>query len=196
MNAHNRNANKVVMIMAMCLLATALVANLAMGQPSNQNQGAAFQNLPMAAPQQVGLSAERLAEIAPFVQKYIDAKEMSGAVTIIARRGKVVHFEAHGLMDVKANKPMQKDTIFRIYSMTKPVVAMAVMKLYEQGKLDLNDPISKYIPAMKNLKVGPQRAELERQVTIHDLLSHTAGLTGDEGGGRTSLEVKKPDLFG
>ena len=141
---------------------------------------AAGQGLPVAAPEQVGLSAEKLAEIGPFIQKYIDAKEMSGAITIIARRGKVIHFEAHGLMDVKANKPMQKDAIFRIYSMTKPVVTVAVMKLYEEGKIDLNDPISKYLPALKNLKVGRERAEMEREITISDLLSNTAGLTGDE----------------
>ncbi|MHC4179712.1 MAG: serine hydrolase domain-containing protein, partial [Planctomycetota bacterium] len=110
---------------------------------------AAGKGLPVAAPEQVGLSGKKLAEIGPFVQKYIDAQEMSGAITIIARRGKVIHFEAHGLMDVNANKPMQEDAIFRIYSMTKPVVAVAVMRLYEEGKIDLNDPISRYLPAMK-----------------------------------------------
>ena len=144
---------------------------------------AAGQGLPMAAPRQVGLSDEGLQRIDPVAQKLIDEKQLAGAVTIVARRGKVVQFEAYGMMDLEAKKPMQKDTIFRIYSMTKATVSVAVMMLCEEGKLELDAPVSKYVPELKGLKVAEDPdaeevtlVEAKREMTVRDLLRHTSGL--------------------
>jgi CubicO group peptidase (beta-lactamase class C family) len=134
---------------------------------------AAAQDLPTAAPKQVGLSPEKIAKIGETVQKSIDKKQLAGAVTIVARRGKVVWFDARGMMDIKAKKPMRKDTIFRIYSMTKAVASVAAMVLVEEGKLELDAPVSKYVPAAKEMKVGGKKQA--REMTVRDLLRHTAG---------------------
>ena len=152
---------------------------------------------PTARPEDVGLSAERLKRVTELMRRHIDARTFSGAVTLIARNGRIAHFEAHGLMDLESKKPMQKDTIFRIMSMTKPVVGVAVLMLVEEGKLRLTDPVSKFIPELQNLKVtvpntagvvaaapsgavsAPQPGRLvdaERQITVRDLLTHTSGL--------------------
>lgn len=135
-------------------------------------------------PEEVGLSASRLSRINTVMQCYVDQNKLAGVVTLVARRGQVAHFEAFGLMDMAAHKPMQLDTLFRLYSMTKPIVSVACMMLYEQGHFHLSDPVSKFIPAFKDLKVlvtpGFTRLELiepEREVTIRDLLTHTAGLS-------------------
>ncbi|NQU25365.1 MAG: beta-lactamase family protein [Candidatus Nealsonbacteria bacterium] len=144
----------------------------------------AGQALPTATPQQVGLSAEGLERVGPVVQKFIDDEQVAGAVTIVARRGKVAQFEAYGMMDIDTKKPMQKDTIFRIYSMSKPITSVAVMMLYEEGKLKLDDPASKFLPELKGLKVAedPGADEItkvapKREMTVRDLLRHTSGLT-------------------
>jgi CubicO group peptidase (beta-lactamase class C family) len=138
----------------------------------------------MIEPEYVGMSSERLTRIRPTMEKHIGDDKMAGAVTLIARRGKVVHLECVGLMDRERNAPMQTDTIFRIYSMTKPIICVALMTLYEQGHFHLFDPASEFIPAFADLKVyvgetnsGIQLADLEREVTIHDLLTHTSGMT-------------------
>ena len=102
-----------------------------------------------AAPHEVGLSVERLEGISTITQQLIDEERLAGAVTVVARRGKVTHFKAHGMMDVAANKPMRKDTIFRIYSMTKPIAAVAVMMLCEERKLQLDAPVSMYLPRIR-----------------------------------------------
>ena len=134
---------------------------------------AAGQVLPTAAPREVGLSAEKLGRLGPAVQKLLDNKHLAGAVTIVARRGKVVQFEAYGMRDLQAKKPMQKDTIFRIYSMTKPIVSVAVMMLCEEGKLKLDAPVWNYIPAARGMKLtGGEKA---KEMTVRDLLRHTAG---------------------
>ena len=96
---------------------------------------------PTVRPEEVGLSAERLKRVTELMQRHIDAKTFSGAVTLVARNGRIAHFEAQGLMDLESKKPMQKDAIFRIMSMTKPVVGVAVMMLVEDGKLRLTDPV-------------------------------------------------------
>ena len=106
---------------------------------------AAGQDLPTATPEEIGMSADGLARIGTVVQKFIDDKQLAGVVTIVARRGKVVHFEARGMRDIAASKAMTKDTIFRIYSMTKAVVSVAAMILVTDGKLELDVPASKYI---------------------------------------------------
>ena len=91
-----------------------------------------------AKPEEVGFSSERLGRVHQAIQRHIDAKDISGAVTIVARRGRIAHFEAHGLMDIEANKPMPKDGIFRLASMSKPIAGAAVMMLVEEGKIRLN----------------------------------------------------------
>ena len=111
-----------------------------------------------AKPEDVGMSSERLQRINQFVQRYIDAKEITGAVTVVARRGKVVHFEAQGLMDVEAKTPMRKDAIFRMASMSKPVTGVAILMLVEEGKVRLTDPVSRFIPGFKNLQVADGEA--------------------------------------
>jgi CubicO group peptidase (beta-lactamase class C family) len=144
-------------------------------------------NLPAAKPEEVGMSTERLKRLSAAIQVYIEDGELPGAVTLIARRAKVVHFEAQGLMDIDAKRPMRTDAIFRLGSMTKPFASVAVMKLFEEGRFLLSDPISKFIPEFKNPQVAvlapPEkdlaRAKLvpaEREITIRDLLTHTAGL--------------------
>jgi CubicO group peptidase (beta-lactamase class C family) len=150
---------------------------------------------PTARPEEVGLSAERLKRVTELMQRAIDAKTFSGAVTLVARNGRIAHFEAQGLMDLESKKPMQKDTIFRIMSMTKPVVGVAVMMLVEEGKVRLTDPVSRFIPELQNLKVtvlntegvaqpgnaiaapmATRTVDAARAITIRDLLTHTSGL--------------------
>jgi len=146
--------------------------------------GALAQELPTAKPESVGISSERLERIATAVQHNIDDKRIAGAVTLVARRGRVVWFKPQGMMDREAGKPMQPDTMFRICSMTKPITSLAVMMLYEEGRFLLEDPISKYLPEFKNPKVlvkpasgEPYSIPATREITIRDLLRHTSGLT-------------------
>lgn len=134
-------------------------------------------------PEKVGISSERLDRIRPVMQNYIDDKVIAGAITLVARQGQVAYLECHGLMDVEANKPMQPDTIFRIYSMTKPITCVAMMMLLEEGRFQLFDPVAKYIPEFADLMVLVDRSEkgivvtdLEHEMTIRDLFTHTAGL--------------------
>lgn len=138
----------------------------------------------IASPESVGMSSERLARIGIATAPYIGDDKIAGAVTLVARRGKIVHLESVGLLDRETGQPMRDDTICRLCSMTKPVTAVALMMLYEHGRFQLSDPVSKWIPAFADLKVyaGGTRAEmklepLKRAVTVHDLLTHTAGLT-------------------
>ena len=145
---------------------------------------AGAQAIPVAQPESVGLSSERLQRIATVVQRDIDQKRISGAVTLVARRGRIVWLKAQGMMDREAGKPMQTDSIFRICSMTKPITSLAVMMLYEQGYFLLDDPISKYLPEFKNPKVlvkpasgKPYTIPATKEITIRNLLTHTSGLT-------------------
>ena len=145
--------------------------------------------LPTSKPEDVGFSAKRLEQIAPLVKRHVDAGDLSGAVTLVARKGKVVHLEAHGQMDLEAKKPMQTGTLFRMASMTKPITAVAVLMLMEEGKLILGDPVSKFIPEFANGKVaewnqptdprgaGLRLVPVHREMTLQDLLTHTAGMT-------------------
>src|SRR5215831_8014350 len=112
-----------------------------------------------AKPEQVGLSTEGLKRIHELIDRRIESRDVSGAVTLVARRGQVAHLEAQGLMDIETNRPMRKDAIFRIASMTKPVVGVAVLMMMEEGKVRLSDPVSRFIPEFKELKVAiPQQA--------------------------------------
>src|SRR5438093_436872 len=107
-----------------------------------------------AKPEDVGISSERLQRVHNLIQRQIDAGSFSGAVTLVARNGRIAHFEAQGLMDIETKKPMVKDAMFRIMSMTKPVVGLAILMMVEEGKVRLNDPVSRFIPEFKDLKVG------------------------------------------
>src|SRR5271157_4917330 len=111
-------------------------------------------SLPTARPEEVGLSSERLQRIHEMVMRHVEARDISGAVTLVARRGRVIHFEAHGLMDVEAKKPMTRDALFRLASSSKPIIAAAILMLMEEGKLKLTDPVAKYIAEFKNSKVA------------------------------------------
>ena len=136
--------------------------------------------LPRTDPEAVGFSSQRLARIGPSMQKYIDARMVPGVVTLVARHGQVVHLESRGLRDVEANVNMAEDTIFRIMSMTKPVVCVALMMLYEEGHFLLDQPISRYLPSYKNMVVKAKRGLTEpakREITFRDCLTHTAGFS-------------------
>jgi CubicO group peptidase (beta-lactamase class C family) len=175
-------------------------------------------SIPSARPEEVGLSSERLGRIRETVQRHIDAGNVTGAVTLVARKGRIVHFEAQGLADVESKRPMAKDTIFRLASMTKPVTAVAVMMLVEEGKIRLNDPVSKFVPEFKDAKVaigrqtGPAMMAMtmpgqpardpeyyvvpaSREVTIQDMLTHTSGLASGGIGSRmvNKLAPRQPD---
>jgi CubicO group peptidase (beta-lactamase class C family) len=142
------------------------------------------QDIPTAKPESVGLSSERLDRIAAAVGQSIADKQIAGAVTMVVRHGHVAWFKAQGMSDREAAKPMHPDTMFRICSMTKPITSVAVMILYEEGRFQLDDPVSKYLPEFKNPKVlvkpasgQPYSIPAAREITIRDLLRHTSGLT-------------------
>lgn len=135
-------------------------------------------------PETVGLSSERLKRMDMLLDQHINEKKIGGSVVLMARHGKIAYLKASGLADI--DKPMKQDTIFRIVSMTKPLTSTAIMLLYEEGKLLLSDPVSKYIPEFKNQKVIEMLPEgsdfsyklvpVKREVTIHDLLTHQSGI--------------------
>jgi len=119
--------------------------------------------------------APSLAKIVPRMQQFIDEKQIAGSVTLVMRRGKIVHFEPVGWADIAAKRPMTRDNLFAIASMTKPITATAMMILQDEGKLSVDDPVSKYIPKFKEARLADR--PLAREITIHDLMTHTAGLS-------------------
>jgi CubicO group peptidase (beta-lactamase class C family) len=141
------------------------------------------------SPESVGLSSERLERIGRNIQKSVDENRIAGAVSLVARHGKIAYFKAFGMANREDRKPMQTDHIFRVCSMTKPITSVAVMMLYEEGCFLLNDPVSNFIPEFKEMKVldppSPQDktsppgslVEAKRPITIRHLLTHTSGLT-------------------
>ncbi|MBI3861322.1 MAG: beta-lactamase family protein [Planctomycetia bacterium] len=134
----------------------------------------------------------RLAKIAPQMREFVDAKQISGAVTLVAHKGKTVHLEAVGEADVADHRPMTKDTLFGIASMTKPITATAVMMLQDDRKLSIDDPVSKYIPKFKNAQLATGKPS--REITIRDLMTHTSGLPGDQGVKDGSLEKTADEM--
>jgi CubicO group peptidase (beta-lactamase class C family) len=141
--------------------------------------------LPLSSPQALGLSRERLAYIDSFYSAQVKSGAMAGMVLLIARHGKIAHFEAIGYADRESGRKMQPNTIFRLYSMTKPLVATALLMLYEQGRFRLSEPVSNYIPEFAHLRVlrkpdGPvnDTVSLDRPITMEDILRHTSGYTG------------------
>jgi CubicO group peptidase (beta-lactamase class C family) len=140
--------------------------------------------LPTASAESVGVSTERLARFGAGMKSLVDQNRLSGVVTMVARHGKVIEFEAMGKRDIAADLPMEKDSIFRIYSMSKPITGVAMMMLFEEGKWQLNDPVAKYIPEFGDLKVYGTDAsgnmvlkDQTHPVTMRELLSHTGGFT-------------------
>jgi CubicO group peptidase (beta-lactamase class C family) len=152
---------------------------------SRAQQSAPVMDMTPVKPESVGFSSERLERLHFFIQSEIDSKQLAGAVTILARHGKVVDYRTYGVRDLATGAPMAKDTIFRDYSMTKPVTGVAMMILYEQGKWLPSDPISKFIPEFAHLKVfngfdanGKMRlAEPDHPPTMRELMTHSAGFT-------------------
>ncbi len=164
--------------------------------------------IPVAEAESVGMSTERLQRIDAAMQRHIDAGKIQGAVTAVARRGRVVHFEAHGLMDVEAERPMPQDAIFVMASSTKPVLGVAAMILIDEGRIRPSDPVEKYIPEFANMQVAvlaepadkdisPLKVNrrnppahrlvpVQTPITIEHLLTHTSGLVS--GGLGTRLE--------
>ncbi|HZY20160.1 MAG TPA: serine hydrolase domain-containing protein [Ramlibacter sp.] len=151
--------------------------------------GASAQALPTASPEELGLSSERLGRVGAWLQAEVDAKRIPGAVIMVVRNGRVGYYQAVGRQDPARPDPMSRDSIFRIYSMTKPLVSVATLMLAEEGKLVLEAPVSRYIPSFANTRVGVEKTDpatgaksLElvpqrRPITVQDLLRHTSGLT-------------------
>lgn len=168
-------------------------------------------DIPRASAEDVGMSSQRLEQINVVMQRHLDAGDIQGAVTAVARRGKLVHFETHGLMDVDNRREMAEDSLFIMMSSTKPVLGVATMMMIEQGLIRPEDPVSKYIPEFANMKVAVladsetdvsplsvdpdnvpahRLVPAHREITIHDLLTHTSGLAS--GGLGTALQVREP----
>ncbi|MDJ0836519.1 MAG: serine hydrolase domain-containing protein [Acidobacteriota bacterium] len=146
--------------------------------------------LETVAPSRLGLSAPRLERIAPVIQRYIDEGRIAGAVTLVSRNGRIAHLQAHGMADVESNKPMETDSIFRMFSMTKQITSVAVLMLWEEGHFNLTDPVSRYIPEFAGSQVlvdcegetgcpeeGYTLEPARREITIQHLLSHTSGIS-------------------
>ncbi len=147
-------------------------------------------------PESVGLSSERLQRIDDLVDRFIDSGQITGAVTLVARHGQIAHLEAQGVMDTESNRPVTPDTMFRVASMSKPVAGVAIMMLVEEGKIRLNDPVSRFLPSFENQEVAIQQpaggrgapaggrgappnfytVPAEREITISDVLTHTSGV--------------------
>jgi len=167
--------------------------------------------IPTATPEEVGMSSARLQRINTVIQRHIDAGDIQGAVTVVARRGKLVHFETHGLMDVENDRAMQDDSIFIMMSSTKPLLGVAAMMMIEEGLIRPEDPVSKYIPEFADMQVAVlanpsgnispysvssddipeyRLVPANREITIHDLLTHTSGLAS--GGLGTAIAGRFP----
>jgi CubicO group peptidase (beta-lactamase class C family) len=137
-------------------------------------------DLPFGKAETVGMSSKRLERVTAFIKDYVDTSQIAGAVTLVARKGKIVHFEAQGWRDKEANQPMEKDAIFSLASMTKPIVSTALMMLWEDGRFMLDDPISKWLPSYARKEVlDPMtgRRLPARPVTVRHVLTHTSGLS-------------------
>ena len=161
-----------------------------------------YGGLPRAVPEDVGISTSRLGRITPVMQGYVDNGKIPCALTMIARDGKLVHFEKLGRQDIAAAKPIQFDTIFRLYSMTKPITSIALMMLYEEGHFQLATPVCEFVPYFKDMKVytedGKAIVDAEREVTIKQLLTHTAGLIyeSDREDHPIDQQYEDADLYG
>ncbi|WP_339856310.1 serine hydrolase domain-containing protein [Pseudohongiella acticola] len=142
-------------------------------------------DLSRASPEEVGLSADGVNDLADAMRKEVDEGNLAGVVSALMRNGKLVHLDAYGYQSIADQEPVTEDTIFRIFSMTKPVTSVAMMMLLEEGKFSLDDPVSQYIPELANLEVAiedgpggfPVTEPANHEMTIRELMSHTGGLT-------------------
>lgn len=162
-------------------------------------------SLPSSKPEDVGLSTERLQRIHLLVQRHMDLGDITGAVMLVARHGQVAYVDVEGTIDADTKKPMMRDSIFRMASMTKPVIGTSIMMMLEEGKIQLGDPVSKYIPEFKNMKVAmlqePGRGAgnppkfytvpAQRDITIKDLLTHTSGLSSGPMGQSEVAKIRR-----
>ena len=162
------------------VVAAAALAPAALAQSAAPDDAGTDAGLPVASPGTVGMSADALARIAPAMQAYVDDGRLAAVMTMVARRGQVVHWEAVGTRDTATGDALERDDIFRIYSMTKPVTSVAVMILVEEGKVALDDPLSKFVPEFADVKVlagGGDRVAADGPITVEHLLTHTSGLS-------------------
>jgi CubicO group peptidase (beta-lactamase class C family) len=193
-------------VIVIALIATAVMAPAipTSGQTPVVEAGPARpeSGLPRALPDVVGLSAEVLARLRPSMQVHVDTGWVPGILVAVARHGKLVYLETVGSADVERATPLVQDAIFRIYSMSKPVTAVAVMQLVEQGRLSLEDELAKYIPAWANGRVyngggtvSPVTVPAERRITILDLLMHTSGIAYGISSAPSDSLVNAWDIF-
>jgi CubicO group peptidase (beta-lactamase class C family) len=178
--------------LATLLLLSLLLALSCSSGPDTADQTAG--EVPRVDPAQVGLSQERLERITAALQADVDRGHLAGAIGVVARRGKVAYWEAVGMADRESGRPMSDDTIFRIYSMTKPIVGVGLMTLYEEGRFNLRDRVKDYIPELGGIEVldGGGTAKARREMTVQDLMRHTAGM--GYGGGDTAADKKFREL--
>jgi CubicO group peptidase (beta-lactamase class C family) len=177
--------------LARAIAALGLCASLASAQTLKHQ---ATDNAAITKPETVGLSSERLENLHKLIQDEIDHKQLAGAITILARHGKIIDYRTYGMRDIDTKTAMTRDTIFRDYSMSKPITGVAMMILFEEGKWLPNDPISKYIPEFKNLKVfngvdkegKPILVDTEHAPTMRELMTHSAGFS--YGNGKTLVD--------
>ena len=138
----------------------------------------------VSSPESVGFSSQRLSRVNKMMQGYIDSGKLASGLTMLSRRGETFHFEPYGVLDLESGTPVEHDTLFRIYSMTKPITSAAVMMLYEEGHFSLDDPVGKFIPELASMKVydgmgetGMRLVDQQRPITVRHLLTHTSGLS-------------------
>jgi len=150
-----------------------------------------------AEPEEVDISSARLVQLSDVMKRHVDAHDFPGFATLVGRQGKVVRFETYGSMDDEAHKPLREDTIYRIYSMTKPIASVALMTLFEENRFGLDEPASKYIPELKDLKVyaGGTAEKYDvrapsREPSIRDMLTHTPGFTSTQPGPLTGVPTQ------
>ena len=174
------SATQIALVSCLLLLA----ASGCLRQTSADVTGVDSSQLIEAAPEQAGMSSERLERLEAAMQNIVDEGKLAGITTAIARNGKLVHLETYGHQDIENGVEMKEDSIFRIYSMTKPITGVALMMLYEEGKFRLSDPVENYIPEFKGLVVaagegkdGPITEPADHPMTIRELVSHSAGLS-------------------
>ena len=146
---------------------------------------ASAREIASVAPSKEGFSAERLARLDAKMHSYVDTGGTAGVITLIARHGRIVHFDVYGKADIEAGTPLRADSLFRMYSMTKPITSVALLMLYEEGRFQLDDPLSRYLPEFKDVKVYVsgggaqiQTEDLKRAITVRDVFRHTAGFSG------------------
>ena len=178
--------------------ASTVLTLLALALPGAHSQ----EELPRCAPESAGMSTQRLQRIGETLQRHIQQHHISGAVSLVARKGFVVHYQAHGVKDIESGKPMTRDTIFKMASSSKPVTGVAIMILVEEGKIHLTDPLSRFIPEFKDVKVALEKesssevelVKADREIMIRDLLTHGSGLlSGGPGTKRVPQELVRPN---